>query len=166
MAKEFSRKKKITIHLNFTRFILFKKQQELQKIVEEVKSQTGIESLDSLSKYLEMSTKTNSLFESDIKNLNQQKIDLEKEIIRVKQELQNSQCFLNDTSSKKLEYLDKIKSEIKVEENLKREMDKKLFTMNRVIDVLSVGFKKVCKKLKLFDEDTTQDAEVFLIFLF
>ena len=160
LSKEFSRKKKITIHLNFTRFILFKKQQELQKIVEEVKEQTGIESLDSLSKYLEMSTKTNSLFESDIKNLNQQKIDLEREIIRVKQQYQSSQCFLNDTSSKKLEYLEKIKAELKIEETLKREMDKKLFTMNRVIDVLSVGFKKVCNKLKLIDSDTNQEAEV------
>lgn len=171
MTKEFDRKKKITIHLNFTRFILFKKQQELQKIVEEVKGQTGIESLDSLSKYLEMSTKTNSLFENDIKNLNKQKIDLEKEIIRVKQELQSSQCFLNDTSTKKLEYLEKIKGEIKVEECLKKEMDKKLFTMNRVIDVLSVGFKKVCKKLRLFDMEPSQEAEVnlfvvLLIFLF
>lgn len=164
LAKEFEMKKKITIYLNFTRFILFKKQQELQKIVEEVKSQTGIESLDSLSRYLENSTKTNKLFESDIKDLNKQKIDLEKDILKVKQEYEKSKCFLNDTSSKKLEYLEKIKSEIKVEDSVKKEMDKKLFVMNRVVDVLSVGFKKACKKLK-FDEETTE-AEVTKFFYF
>jgi hypothetical protein len=161
LTKEFSRKKTKTIHLNFTRFILFKKYQEIQKIVDEVKNQTGIESLDNLSKYLEMSTKTNSLFETDIKNLNQQKIELEKEIKRVKQEYQKSECLLNDTSSRKLEYLEKIKLDLKNEENFKIEIEKKLFTVNRVIDVLSVGFKKICKMLKLFDSEVDQEAEVY-----
>jgi hypothetical protein len=117
--------------------------------------------LDSLLKNLETSTKTNILFENDIKNLNQQKLDLEKEIIKVKEQYQSSQCFLNDTSTKKLEYLDKIRSEIMVEENLKIEMDKKLFITNRIIDVLAVGFKKVCKILNLLDaESNNQEAEV------
>ncbi len=107
-----------------------------------------------------MSTKTNSLIEIDIKSLNQQKIELEKEIIRVKQEYLTSECLLNDTSSKKLEYLEKIKLDLKNEENLKIEIDKKLFTINRVIDVLSVGFKKICKILKLFDSEVDQEAEV------
>ena len=160
LTKELAKKKKITIYLNYSRFILFKKQQELQKIVEEVKSQTGIENLDSLSKYLEMSTKTNKLFEFDIKNLNEQKLILEKKIIEVKQELQNAQCFLYDTSSKKFEYLEKIKEEIKVEEKIKDEMNRKLYTMNRVIDILAVGFKKTCLKLKFFEFDMKFDAEL------
>lgn len=160
LTKELAKKKRITVYLNFSRFILFKKQQELQKIVEEVKQQTGIESLDSLSKYLEMSTKTNKLFESDIKNLNEQKDVLEKKIVSVQQELQNSQCFLNDTSTKKFEYLEKIRNEIKAEELVKNEMNRKLFTMNRVIDVLAVGFKKTCLSMKFFDVEMKFDAEV------
>jgi len=165
LTKELTKKKQITIFLNFSRFVLFKKQQELQKIVEEVKQQTGIESLDSLSKYLEMSTKTNKLFESDIKNLNEQKEILEKKIITAKQELQNSQCYLNDTSTKKFEYLERIRNEIKAEELVKKEMNKKLFTMNRVIDVLAVGFKKTCLSMRFFDVEMKFEAEViyFLI---
>lgn len=166
LTKELEKKKRITIYLNFSRFILFKKQQELQKIVEEVKQQTGIESLDSLSKYLEMSTKTNKLFESDIKNLNEQKDVLEKKIISVQQEVQNSQCFLNDTSTKKFEYLEKIRIEIKAEELVKKEMNRKLFTMNRVIDVLADGFKKTCLSMRFFDVEMKFDAEViYLTFL-
>ncbi len=160
LTKEFEKKKRVTIYLNYSRFILFKKQQKLQKIVEEVKNQTGIESLDSLSKYLEMSTKTNKLFESDIKNLNEQKEILEKKILTVKDELQNSQCLLNDTSTKKLEYLEKVRNEINAEEIIKNDMNKKLFTMNRVIDVLAFGFKKTCLSMKFFDMSMKFDAEV------
>ena len=160
LTKELEKKKRITIYLNFSRFILFKKQQALLKIVEEVKQQTGIESLDSLSKYLEMSTKTNKLFESDIKNLNEQKDILEKKIVSVQQELQNSQCFLNNSSTIKFEYLEKIRSEIKAEEIVKSEMNRKLYTMNRVIEVLAVGFKKTCLSMKFFDVEMKFDAEV------
>lgn len=160
LSKELEIKNKITIYLNFSRFILFKKQQQLQKIVEEVKQQTGIENLDSLSKYLEMSTRNNKLFETDIKNLSEQKESLEKKIVLVKQELQNSQCLLNDTSSKKFEYLEKIRNEIKIEEKIKNEMNKKLFTMNRIIDVLAIGLRKVCLSLKIFNLEMKFDAEV------
>jgi hypothetical protein len=121
--------------------------------------------LDSLSNYLESSTKTNILFQSDKKNLNKQKLELENEINKVKKQYQFSQCFLNDCSTKKLEYLEKIKSEILIEYNMKKEMNKKSFIINKIIYVLSIGFKKVCKILYLIDieSNTSQESQVIYI---
>ncbi len=121
--------------------------------------------MDSLSNYLESSTKTNILFQSDKKNLNKQKLELENEINKVKKQYQFSQCFLNDCSTKKLEYLEKIKSEILIEYNMKKEMNKKSFIINKIIYVLSIGFKKVCKILYLIDieSNTSQESQVIYI---
>ena len=71
LNKELKKKKRQTVYLNFSRLILVKKQKELNNIIEKVKSQTGIENLDKLSEYLELSSKTNKLFETDLKKLNE-----------------------------------------------------------------------------------------------
>lgn len=71
LNKELKKKKRQTVYLNFSRIILLKKQKELNNIIEKVKSQTGIENLDKLSEYLELSSKTNKLFETDLKKLNE-----------------------------------------------------------------------------------------------
>ena len=71
LNKELKKKKRQTVYLNFSRLILLKKQKELNNIIEKVKSQTGIENLDKLSEYLELSSKTNKLFETDLKKLNE-----------------------------------------------------------------------------------------------
>ena len=44
-----------------------------KKIIEKVKKETGIDNLDKLSSDLQLSTKTNSLFEIDLVNLEKQK---------------------------------------------------------------------------------------------
>ena len=72
--------KKKTVHLNFCKLVLLKKQSELNKIIEKVKKETGIDNLDKLSSDLQLSTKTNSLFENDLINLENQKQELEKNI--------------------------------------------------------------------------------------
>ena len=72
--------KKKTVHLNFCKLVLLKKQSELNKIIEKVKKETGIDNLDKLSSDLQLSTKTNSLFENDLVNLEKQKKELEDKI--------------------------------------------------------------------------------------
>jgi chromosome segregation ATPase len=156
---ELKRKKRITVYLNFSRLILLRKQQELQKVIEKVKTQTGIENLDKLSEYLELSTKTNKLFETDLKDLNEQKIQIEEQIEGIKKEIQSAKCVLNDSTTKKFVYLDKLKIDLKNEEELKQKLNKKLFTLNRVIDIVSKGFKDVCLKLNFFDKNLKLDAE-------
>ena len=62
----------------------------MNKIIEKVKKETGIDNLDKLSSDLQLSTKTNSLFESDLVNLEKQKKELEDKIEIKKKEIKNA----------------------------------------------------------------------------
>jgi chromosome segregation ATPase len=162
LNRELRTKKAQTVYLNFCRFILFKKGQELYKIIEKIKSETGVESLENLSKYLELSTKTNKLFETDLKSLTEQKELIEKQIEDIKIDIQKASCVLNDTSTKKFEYLDKLQNDFNKEEELKDNLNKKLYMLNRIIELLADGFKEICLKLNFFDTNLKIDAEVKL----
>ena len=105
--------KKKTVHLNFCKLVLLKKQSELNKIIEKVKKETGIDNLDKLSSDLQLSTKTNSLFENDLVNLEKQKKELEDKIEIKKKEIKNAYNILNDTSTKKNEYMEKLEGFVK-----------------------------------------------------
>lgn len=164
LNKELKRKKEQTVYLNFCRIILLKKQQELNNIIEKVKTETGVENLDKLSKYLELSTKTNKLFETDLKSLNEQKKTLQKQIEDIKEETQKAECILNDTSTKKFEYLDKLKVDLEKEESIKEKLNKKLYTLNRVIELMSKGFKEICTKLNFFDTNLKFDEGVIIVY--
>ena len=123
--KQLKKKKRTTAYLNFSRIILLKKQKELNEIIEKIKSQTGIENLDKLSEYLDLSTKTNKLFETDIKNLNEQKIQIEEKIDNIKKEIQESQSILMDTSTKKFQHIQKLKVYNYFTHNRKKNYSKK-----------------------------------------
>ena len=123
--KQLKKKKRTPAYLNFSRIILLKKQKELNEIIEKIKSQTGIENLDKLSEYLDLSTKTNKLFETDIKNLNEQKIQIEEKIDNIKKEIQESQSILMDTSTKKFQHIQKLKVYNYFTHNRKKNYSKK-----------------------------------------
>lgn len=159
LKSELEKRKSHTSYLNWCKIFLLLKQNELNNIIEKIKKQTGIENLDKLSRYLELSTKTNKLFEIDLKNLNEQKANLEKQIEEIKKEIQNAQCVLNDTTTKKFEYLDKLKLDLQTEEETKNKLNKKLFTLNRIIDILAKGFKDICVKLNFLDNSLNLDVE-------
>ena len=151
--------KKKTVHLNFCKLVLLKKQSELNKIIERVKKETGIDNLDKLSSDLQLSTKTNSLFENDLINLENQKKELEKNIELKKKEIQDAYCILNDTSSKKNEYMEKLEKELKDEEAKKELLNKRLYSLNKMIELMSIGFKNICNKLNFFDKNLKFDTE-------
>ena len=159
LENELMRTKRRTVHLNFSKLILLKKQIELNDIIEKVKKETGIDNLDKLSSDLQLSTKTNSLFESDLNTLHQQKKELEKNIELKKKEIQDAYCVLNDTSTKKNEYMEKLEKDLKTEEENKAKLNKRLFALNRMIDLMSKGFKNICEKLNFFDKNLKFDAE-------
>lgn len=152
LNKELKEKKQTVAYLNLTRLILLKKQNHLSSIIKEVKSQTGDQDLEKLSEYLELSTKTNELFENDLKNLSHQKKQIEDKINEVKIEIQNTQAKVNDTSSKKRDYIESLKKELESEEKLKESYNKRLYTLNRVIDIITQGFKDICIKLNFKEE--------------
>lgn len=156
---ELMKTKRKTVFLNFSKLILLKKQIELNEIIERVKKETGIDNLDKLSSDLQLSTKTNTLFESDLKELKKQKEQLEENIEKKKKEIQDAYCVLNDTSTKKKEYLQKLQDDLEKEENKKENLNKRLFTLNRMIDLMSKGFKNICEKLNFFDKSLTFDSE-------
>ena len=159
LDNELMRTKRRTVHLNFSKLILLKKQIELNDIIEKVKKETGIDNLDKLSSDLQLSTKTKSLFESDLNTLHQQKKELEKNIELKKKEIQDAYCVLNDTSTKKNEYMEKLEKDLKTEEENKAKLNKRLFALNRMIDLMSKGFKNICEKLNFFDKNLKFDAE-------
>jgi len=136
-----------------------KKQKELNNIIEKVKSQTGIENLDKLSEYLELSSKTNKLFETDLKKLNEHKEGLEKQIDKVKEEIQQCQCILMDTSSKKESYQKKLMDELKKEEDKRASLNKKFHSMNVLIDILSRVLKNLCNNLKYNETEPSIETE-------
>jgi chromosome segregation ATPase len=119
LENQLKNKKKYSVYLNFNRFILLKKQNQLKEVIKKVRNQTGIENLDKLSEYLELSSKTNKLFENDLKNLNEQKKEIEVKIDQMKKEIQSTQDKVNDTSTKKFEYIDSLKVELEQEEKNK-----------------------------------------------
>ena len=159
LEDELIRTKKRTVHLNFSKLILLKKQAELNEVIEKVKKETGIDNLDKLSSDLQLSTKTNSLFESDLESLHKQKEELEKNIEAKKKEIQDAYTILNDTSTKKNEYMNKLENELKEEEDKKNLLNKRLYALNRMIDLMSKGFKNICEKLNFFDKNMKFDAE-------
>lgn len=159
LENELMKTKRRTVHLNFSKLILLKKQIELNDIIEKVKKETGIDNLDKLSSDLQLSTKTNSLFESDLNTLHQQKKELEKNIELKKKEIQDAYCVLNDTSTKKNEYMEKLEKDLKTEEENKIKLNKRLFALNRMIDLMSKGFKNICEKLNFFDKNLKFEAE-------
>ena len=151
--------KKKTAHLNFCKPVLLKKQSELNKIIEKVKKETGIDNLDKLSSDLQLSTKTNSLFEKDLANLEMQKQELEKNIEIKKKEIQEAYSILNDTSTKKNEYMAKLEKELKDEEEKKDLLNRRLYSLNRMIELMSKGFKNICEKLNFFDPNLKFDSD-------
>jgi hypothetical protein len=159
LQNELEKKKRLTVYFNFSRLILLKKQQELNNIIEKVKKETGIENLDKLSADLQLSTKTNKLFETDLKNLHEQKAQLEINIEDKKREIEDAKCLLNDTSTKKIEYLNKLSEDLKIEEKTKKNLNMRMYMLNRMIELISKGFKNICEKLNFFDKNLKFDAE-------
>lgn len=159
LENELIKIKKRTVHLNFSKLILTKKQMQLNSIIEKVKQETGIDNLDKLSSDLQLSKKTNTLFESDLSNLEKQKKELEDKIEEKKKEIDDAYNLLNDTSSKKNEYIDQLEKDLEAEEKTKQLLNKRLFALNRMIDLMSKGFKNICMKLNFFDQDFKVDSE-------
>jgi len=159
LENELLRTKKRTVHLNISKLILLKKQSQLNEIIEKVKQETGIDNLDKLSSDLQLSTKTNSLFESDLNTLHKQKEELENNIQIKKKEIQDAYSILNDTTTKKEAYKTKLEQELKNEEEKKLLLNKRLYALNRMIDLMSKGFKNICEKLNFFDKNLSFDSE-------
>lgn len=159
LENQLKAKKKISVYLNFNRFILLKKQNQLKEVIKKVRNQTGIENLDKLSEYLELSSKTNKLFETDLKTLSEQKMEIEEKINLMKIEIQNTQAKVNDTSTKKFEYINALKEELEQEEKNKENYNKRLYTLNRIIDIISKGFKDICLKLNFSEELQKSDLD-------
>jgi hypothetical protein len=151
--------KKKNVHLNFCKLVLLKRQSELNKIISKVKKETGIDNLDKLSSDLQLSTKTNHLFEKDLVNLEKQKKELEKNIEIKKKEIKDAYQILNDTNSKKNEYMEKLEKELKDEEEKKNLLNKRLYALNRMIELMSKGFKKICEKLNFFDQNLKFESD-------
>lgn len=156
---ELAKAKRMTVYLNFSKLILSKKQSQLNEIIDKVKKETGIDNLDKLSSDLQLSTKTNSLFENDLKSLHKQKLELEQNIEVKKKEIQDAYCILNDTSTKKTEYMNKLEKDLQIEEENKLKLNKRLFALNRMIELMSKGFKNICEKLNFFDKNLKFDSE-------
>ena len=152
-------KRKVTAYLNLNKLILVKKQSQLKDVIHKVKTQTGIENLDKLSEYLELSSKTNNLFETDLQNLNLQKDEIEQKIAKMKEEIENTQAKVNDTSTKKFDYIKSLKEELAQEEKNKENFNRKLYTLNRMIDIIAKGFKEVCLKLNYGEELQKSDLD-------
>lgn len=159
LENELLRTKKRTVHLNISKLILLKKQAQLNEIIDKVKQETGIDNLDKLSSDLQLSTKTNSLFESDLNTLHKQKEELENNIQIKKKEIQDAYSILNDTTTKKEAYKNKLEQELKNEEEKKLLLNKRLYALNRMIDLMSKGFKNICEKLNFFDKNLSFDSE-------
>lgn len=159
LENQLKAKKKISVYLNFNRFILLKKQNQLKEVIKKVRNQTGIENLDKLSEYLELSSKTNKLFETDLKTLSEQKMEIEEKINLMRIEIQNTQAKVNDTSTKKFEYINALKEELEQEEKNKENYNKRLYTLNRIIDIISKGFKDICLKLNFSEELQKSDLD-------
>lgn len=152
LNEQLKQKRKVTAYLNLNKLVLLKKQSQLKEVIKKVRSQTGIDNLDKLSEYLELSSKTNKLFETDLKNLTNQKEEIEEKIKKMKLEIQNTQAKVNDTSTKKFEYINSLKEELAQEEKNKETYNKKLYTLNRMVDIIAKGFKEVCLKLNYGEE--------------
>ena len=162
---DLKKRKAIHAYLNFSKFIYWKKQQKLQLMVQEVKVQTGCENMDKLSEYLTMSTRTNKLFEKDLEKLNEDKLAIEKNISEIRVKLWNSKCLLDDTSSKKFEYMEKLSNYIEKENRIKDMMNRKLFNMNRVVDLIAIGLKNICRNIDYFDGNIASYGLVSYVFI-
>ena len=160
LNKELKKKKSQTVYLNLCRFIMFRKQKELIQMIEKIQKETGVDDLENLSTYLEISSSTNKLFETDLKNLNDQKISIQTDIDNIKCQIENAECILNDTSTKKFTHLEKLENEYKKEEEVKDKLNKKIFMLNRVVYLLAIGFKQACMKINFFDKNLKLEAEV------
>ena len=112
-----------------------------------------------MSSDLQLSTKTNHLFEKDLVNLEKQKKELEKNIEIKKKEIKDAYQILNDTNSKKNEYMEKLEKELKDEEEKKNLLNKRLYALNRMIELMSKGFKKICEKLNFFDQNLKFESD-------
>ena len=55
--------------------------------------------------------------------------------------------------------MDKLENELKEEEDKKNLLNKRLYALNRMIDLMSKGFKNICEKLNFFDKNMKFDAE-------
>lgn len=151
LNSDFKKKKRMNVYLNFSKMIIWKKQQNLHDMIEKVKRETGCENLDKLSEYLAISTKSNKLFETDLEKLNQDKKAIEDKISDLKLKIESCKCELNDTSSQKFQHMEKLKTEIVKENKLKDIMNRKLYNMNRIVDLLAIGLKNICTKINHFE---------------
>ena len=55
--------------------------------------------------------------------------------------------------------MEKLEKDLKTEEENKAKLNKRLFALNRMIDLMSKGFKNICEKLNFFDKNLKFDAE-------
>ena len=76
-----------------------------------------------------------------------------------KKEIEDAYTILNDTSTKKNEYMTKLENELKEEEEKKNLLNKRLYALNRMIDLMSKGFKNICEKLNFFDKNMKFEGE-------
>jgi chromosome segregation ATPase len=151
-------KKQILISLNFNRIIWLKKQDTLNQIIEKMKKETGQDTLEKLSEYLELSKKTNELFETDIQVLNEKKTVLEKQIYDIKEEITEVENQVNDNSTKLYQQIDKYKQDVTQAVENEHKYNKKINALNKVIALLSIGFEKVFHKLNFYNEEILESV--------
>ena len=168
LNEDLNKNKSLVTYYNFSKFIYFKKQQKLGIQISQVKRETGCQNLDKLSENLAVSTKTNYLFKTDLKNLQDEKDNIEYKIEEVKSKLSNARCLLNDTSSKKFEYIEKLKIDIAKEEKIIEMLNRKYYNLNRVIDIMSIVFKKIYGQISYNDSNNEiyGMVKIYLIYLY
>ena len=131
------------------------------QIIEKVKKETGQDTLEKLSEYLELSNKTNELFETDIKQLYEKKTTLEKQIVDIKEEITEIENQVNDNSTKLIQQIEKYQEDVSQAKADEEKYNKKIFVLNKVINLLSMGFEKLYQKLNFYNE--TIDDKVNII---
>ena len=67
--------------------------------------------------------------------------------------------LINDTSTKKNEYMEKLEKELKDEEAKKDLLNRRLYSLNRMIELMSKGFKNICEKLNFFDKELKFESD-------
>ena len=55
--------------------------------------------------------------------------------------------------------MEKLEKELKDEEAKKELLNKRLYSLNKMIELMSIGFKNICNKLSFFDKNLKFDSE-------
>lgn len=162
VKEDLETRKRITVHYNFTKLILLKKQNELNEIIDTIKSDTGIDNLNKLSSDLQLSTKINKLFENDLETLEEEKKKIETDIEVLEKEVEQADCILNDTTTIKSEQNKKMTEEVQKENEIKINSEKKLLALNKMIDLISKGLTDTCGKLSFFKNTLKFEGHVIV----